>query len=128
MAKVKRKTLVRARELRSELTTAERIVWSRLKRIGVLKFRRQHPIGPFIADFACIAARLVVEIDGDTHSTDEERARDARREAYIRAHGWRIIRVWNSEVYAHCDQVLDGVLGIAWERIERAKVPPPSSR
>lgn len=83
-----------ARKLRSEMTRAEIVLWTRLRRgqLGA-RFRRQLPIGPYIADFACPAARLIVEVDGETHSTDEERAHDARRTAHLAGTGWRVLRV-----------------------------------
>ncbi|GAA0572828.1 hypothetical protein GCM10008942_21940 [Rhizomicrobium electricum] len=70
------KTIPRARALRHRLTDAERILWSRLRchDFGGLHFRKQHPLGPYIADFVCLKAKLVVEVDGATHSTDDERA------------------------------------------------------
>lgn len=94
------------------MTDAERILWSRLRRKafdGENRFRRQHPIGPYIADFACVAAWLVVEVDGDTHGTEEEVAHDRRRDAYIRARGWRVFRVTNLDVYKNLDVVLEGI-------------------
>jgi very-short-patch-repair endonuclease len=108
MAYVKAETLVHARALRRKLTKAETILWSRLRDgIGGMRFRRQHPIGPYIADFACIRARLVVEVDGATHGSDEERRHDARREAYLRSRSWRIIRVTNDAVYHSLARVLE---------------------
>src|SRR6202166_4199115 len=99
MARVEADTLMRARALRRRLTNAETILWSKLRHgVGGMRFRRQHPIGPYIADFACIRARLVVEVDGATHSSDEERLHDARREAFLRSQSWQIIRVTNVEV------------------------------
>jgi very-short-patch-repair endonuclease len=100
------------------MTKAEIILWSRLRRsrdVGA-RFRRQHPIGPFIADFASIDARLVVEIDGATHSTDAERAYDQRRENYLKARGWRVLRVTNLDVYENLDAVLQAILDA---------IPPP---
>jgi very-short-patch-repair endonuclease len=72
-----------------------------------MRFRRQHPIGPFIADFACIPARLIVEVDGATHGSDAERRSDARREAFLRSRSWRIARVTNHEIYHSLMAVLD---------------------
>ena len=79
----------RARELRRLSPAAERILWARLKNRGLqgAKFVRSEPIDPYIADFACRSAKLVVEIDGATHSTDEERAHDRRRTAFLEAQG-----------------------------------------
>jgi very-short-patch-repair endonuclease len=77
----------RARALRGDAPSAERIVWRRLKnrQLGGWKFVRQYPIGPYFADFVCREKMLVVEIDGTTHSTDEEIARDVRRTAFLEA-------------------------------------------
>ena len=104
-------TVRRAQNLRKGMTDAEIILWSRLRR-GIadgFRFRRQHPIGPYIADFACVSASLVVEVDGDTHSTDAEIAHDDRRDRYMKAHGWRVLRVTNEDVYKRLDMVIDGV-------------------
>ncbi|HEX3675667.1 MAG TPA: DUF559 domain-containing protein [Rhizomicrobium sp.] len=74
-----------AKELRRRMTEAEVMLWSRLrlKEMHGVHFRRQHPIGPYIADFACVPAMLVVEVDGRTHATDEQHAHDVRRDAYM---------------------------------------------
>jgi very-short-patch-repair endonuclease len=120
VAKVVRKTLSRARALRRRLTGAETILWSRLRRdVQGLRFRRQHPIGPYIADFACVPARLVVEVDGATHSTQAELSYDARRDHFLRAEGWYVLRLLNSDVYAALDDVLDNICSVAWGRIGR---------
>jgi very-short-patch-repair endonuclease len=102
------------------MTKAEVLLWLRLRGDGIAGygFRRQHPIGPYIADFACIAARLVVEVDGATHSTDSERARDERRDRYLASLEWRVLRVPNLEIYTN----LIGVI----ETIARALALPPS--
>lgn len=82
MREIEKKAM--ARRLRKKLTSAEALMWWRLRReYGDWRFRRQHPIGPYIADFACVEARLAVEIDGATHGTAEERAYDDRRTRYI---------------------------------------------
>ena len=101
-----------AKELRRELTDAETILWSVLKNKGLMKyrFRRQHPIGPFIVDFANVKYKLVVEVDGDTHSTDDEIVYDNRRTQYLEAQGWRVLRCWNNEVYRNLDGVCDSIL------------------
>ena len=88
----------RARELRSNMTDAERLLWRALrnKQINAHRFRRQHPIGPYIADFACIEAKLVIELDGGQHQTQE--TYDGQRSEFLRAQGWRELRFWNNEV------------------------------
>ncbi|WP_018266986.1 endonuclease domain-containing protein [Methylosinus sp. LW4] len=102
----------RARRLRREATSAEKIVWSRLRNrsLGGFKFIRQEPIGPFIADFICRERRLIVEIDGETHSSAEEIAGDARRSAFLSAQGYRIIRFTNQAVYENAEVVADAIL------------------
>ena len=87
---------LRARQLRRTQTEAESRLWFLLRdrRIAHCKFRRQHPIGPYIADFACVAARLIVEADGGQHADSPI---DARRTAWLRAAGWEVIRFWNND-------------------------------
>lgn len=109
----------KALELRKTLTPAEALLWSKLRR-GAMeghRFRRQHPIDDYIVDFACIPAKLIVEVDGVTHSTPEEVAHDARREAFLKGRGWQILRFQNDDVFHRLDAVVDGIC--------RA-LPPPS--
>jgi very-short-patch-repair endonuclease len=100
-----------AKELRRTLTDAETILWSRLQggRLSGAKFRRQHPIGPYIADFACREVRLIVEVDGATHASAEERAHDARRTDFLKSQGWDVLRVNNDDVYRNLIPVLDTI-------------------
>ena len=93
-----------ARALRRSGTGVEQMLWRRLRdrRLARLKFRRQVPIGPYVADFACAELRLVVELDGGQHSN----ARDARRDAFLMAQGWRILRFWNNEAAENPEGVL----------------------
>ena len=123
-----------ARRLRASMTDAEARLWQRLrgKRFAALVFRRQVPIGPFIADFCCHAARLVVEVDGGQHGTHTGLVRDGRRDAFLASEGYRVLRFWNHDVLAQIDAVLDGIWTIAVERSpDRASpetplpVPPP---
>jgi very-short-patch-repair endonuclease len=101
----------RARELRRLSPAAERILWARLKNRGLqgAKFVRSAPIGPYFADLACRAAKLVVEIDGETHSTEEEIASDSRRTAFLEAEGYRVLRFANQQVYENVAAVLDDI-------------------
>jgi very-short-patch-repair endonuclease len=73
-------------------------------------------VGPYIADFARVRARLIVEVDGGTHGTDAERSHDARRDAFMRAHGWRVVRVWNIDVYEALDGVTEMIARATRER------------
>jgi very-short-patch-repair endonuclease len=108
-----------ARRLRQSMTDAETILWIHIRKCATgARFRRQHPIGPFIADFACIAAKLVIEVDGATHGRDA-RDYDQQREAFLAKKGWRVLRVSNEDVYRN----LDGV----WRTI-LASLPPSALR
>jgi very-short-patch-repair endonuclease len=91
--------LRRAREFRREQTAAEERMWWLLRgrELAGLKFRRQHVVGGYIADFVCIGARLVIEIDGATHG-DEEAERDAKRTKEFEKAGYSVIRFWNDDV------------------------------
>ena len=95
----------RARRLRRESTVPERLLWARLRAggLGKLKFRRQHPVGPYVVDFYCAAASLAVEIDGVSH--EEQEAHDEKRTAYLASRGLRVVRFTNDEVLADTDAV-----------------------
>ena len=97
----------RARDLRMNANSAEKRMWSILRahRIAGFKFRRQHALGTYIADFVCLPARLVIEVDGDTHGNDQSQALDAKRTADIEGMGYRVIRFWNHEVLTATDEV-----------------------
>ena len=100
-----------ARVLRVDMTDAERRLWSLLRgrRLQGYKFRRQRPIGPFIVDFACIAHRLVVEADGGQHCENDY---DARRTAWLEAHGWRVMRFWNNDILTNPEGVQDAIMRV----------------
>lgn len=93
-----------ARRLRRDMTEAERRLWYALRdrRFAGWKFRRQTTIGPFIVDFICIAARLIVEVGGGQHSVEA----DAKRTAALEAQGYCVIRFWNNEVLGNLEGVL----------------------
>ncbi|MFN7056175.1 endonuclease domain-containing protein [Hyphomonas sp.] len=105
-------TLQKARALRKAMPRAEVILWSRLRRqqLGGYRFRRQVPVGPCIADFACLELKLIVEVDGATHSSADEIAYDRRRTAFLEREGWHVWRVWNIEIDENLDGVLEGLL------------------
>jgi very-short-patch-repair endonuclease len=100
----------RARRLRAESTDVERKLWSALRgrRQGGPKFRRQVPIDRYFADFACVEAKLVIELDGGQHADQVEY--DERRTATLEACGWRVIRFWNNDVVENLEGVVDAIL------------------
>ena len=113
--------LERVRQLRREMTPAEKRLWSALRnrRLGGFKFRRQDWIGPFVADFVCWRARLIVEVDGSQHGEAVEY--DADRNEYLAREGFTVLRFWNNEVMGHLDGVLTAIRAHLLER-----VPSPS--
>jgi very-short-patch-repair endonuclease len=104
--KVSRELQERARELRKNLTPAEKILWEKLRhnRLNGLQFRRQQIINPFIVDFYCHAKALVVEVDGDIHDLQQDY--DAERSSYLIARGFRMLRVTNDDVKNNLVSVL----------------------
>ena len=102
---------------------SEQRVWSivKAKRLAGLKFRRQHVIGNYIADFVCLPARLVIEVDGDTHGSDEAQLRDAKRTEEVERAGFRVIRFWNDYVLNDTD---DGVAETILAELMMSALPP----
>jgi very-short-patch-repair endonuclease len=100
-----------ARSLRRNATSAERRLWQGLRReqVAGFRFRRQVILAGFIADFACFEARVVIEVDGATHGTDEEVARDIARSATLAAQGYDVLRFTNDDVFHNLDGVLETI-------------------
>ena len=103
-----------ARLLRCNPTPVESKLWEKLRkrRLGGEKFRRQHGVGPYILDFYCPARRLGIEVDGGQHSEAEHFVRDSVRDEYLKAHGIRVLRFWNSQVERGMEEVLDEILRV----------------
>jgi very-short-patch-repair endonuclease len=98
-----------AKDLRKDMTPAEKLLWEHLfnRQLGGFKFRRQHPLGRFIADFYCAEARLVVEIDGGIHKVQSEQ--DEQRTQLLKDEGYRVIRFSNSDVENNLSEVLGAI-------------------
>jgi very-short-patch-repair endonuclease len=105
-----RQTIELARRLRREMSPAEARLWSALRRRAAdgLRFRRQHPIGPYVLDFYCDSARLAVEVDGYAHATGDRPGRDERRDGWLAVRGIRTLRIDARELRDE----LDGVVGM----------------
>jgi len=103
--------LVRAKRLREESTPAEEILWERLRdrQFLGLKFRRQVPIGPYVADFYCHERKLVLELDGGIHEEEPQRAHDENRDSNLAALGFKILRFTNTELLQDLDSILEKV-------------------
>lgn len=106
-----------AKSLRKNSTLPEQKLWAQLRnrQLEGFKFRRQVPIGPFIADFVCPEKMLVVELDGWTHSTPEELAYDRRRTAFLNTEGYRVVRFHNIETV----QGMDGLLRLILDELQK---------
>jgi very-short-patch-repair endonuclease len=100
-------TLGNARALRRDMTDAERRLWQSLRggQLEGFKFRRQHPLPPYVADFCCQAARLIVEVDGSQHGESS----DAARTRYLQMQGWRIVRFWSNDVLLATESVIEAI-------------------
>ena len=96
----------RARRLRRDSTDAEQLLWRHLRNRAAIgaKFRRQHPIGPYVVDFVCLERRLIIEIDGGQHATIAEQ--DTRRTDWLESEGYRALRFWNNEVLEQTEAVV----------------------
>ncbi len=104
--------LQQARALRQSPTTAEQLLWRHLRnrQLAGTKFRRQHPLGPYILDFVCLEQGLVVEVDGGQHADLQAQAYDRQRAVWLRQQGLRVLRFWNHEVVQQTNEVLAHVL------------------
>jgi very-short-patch-repair endonuclease len=100
-----------ARELRQQHTDAESALWMKLRNreLEGVKFRRQHPIGPYIVDFVSLRRRLIIEIDGRQHNEEREKERDEERTIRLEERGYRIMRFWNNQVLMNMDGVLERI-------------------
>src|SRR4051794_25799594 len=108
MALISDKMRQYSRDLRRNQTDIERILWRYLtaRQVNGWRFRRQHPIDPYIADFACVEAMLIVEADGGQHAESDH---DLVRDAFLREAGWRVLRFWNTDVLQNMEGVFDTI-------------------
>lgn len=107
----------RARELRRRTTDAETLLWwcLRSRQVHGIKFRRQHPISPYVVDFYSEEANLVIEVDGSQHFEEDRPERDAERTEFLAAFGLRVLRFTNVEVLRETE----AVLAVIWEELDR---------
>jgi len=119
--KGKNKLLINARKMRGEASDAESLLWQQLRarRLSGYKFRRQVVIEPFIVDFVCIEAKLIVEADGGQHM--EQHEYDAQRTKILDSKGYTVIRFWNHDILSNIDEVL----AVIMEALLRSPHPNP---
>jgi very-short-patch-repair endonuclease len=118
--KAKTGAVLRARQLRRDSTEAEKRLWRALRsKLPGRKWRRQMPIGPYFADFACFAEKLIIELDGGQHASTEPY--DERRTRFVEAQGFRLLRFWNNDVMNNTDGVLQTIGHFLSQREKGAK-------
>ena len=113
-------TLEYSRRLRREMTDAERKLWQHLRgsQLDGFKFRRQHPVPPYIADFCCVGKKLIVELDGSQHNEHK----DAARTRFLESLGWKVIRFWDNEALLQTEAVVEAI----WNALgNRTLTPTP---
>lgn len=118
-----------AKQLRFKTTEAEKILWEHLKekKLNNFRFRRQHPIYQYIADFYCHNVKLVVELDGGIHDSEENRKNDINRDYIMRNFEIEVLRFSNNEVYQNIEQVLEKIRIVANERKSSSGAYPRNS-
>ncbi|MBA1155563.1 DUF559 domain-containing protein [Vibrio parahaemolyticus] len=128
MADISRFRRERAKQLRSNATEPEQRLWRALKAIPVhgSHFRRQVPIGPYVVDFACLKARLVLELDGGHHSQDDVAAKDAARTQWLEKEGYRVVRFWNVELFENLNGVLDTIYAALYGSLQSESLALPT--
>jgi very-short-patch-repair endonuclease len=112
-----KRTISNARRLRRALSVPEARLWSRLREPepGKPVFRRQHPIGPYVLDFYCAKARLAIELDGASHDMGNRPQRDIQRDAWLKAHGFTVLRIAANELTRGIDEAADAIVRMAMD-------------
>ncbi len=118
-----------ARKLRREMSLPEVLLWQRLKGAqSGLKFRKQHPVGPYVADFYCSATRTIVEVDGEAHDRGDRPTHDAERDAFLNQNGYRVIHIMASEILLDADEAAASVAALVASPLHpdaARRGPPP---
>jgi very-short-patch-repair endonuclease len=118
-------TRLRARRLRRSTTDAEKKLWRQLRLLELdgSHFRRQIPIGPYIADFGCMAARLLLEVDGSQHAEDRKKVHDDVRTRWLEKEGYRVLRFWNNDITRNMDGVMEAIYAALYGSSSAEPVP-----
>ena len=111
-----------ARNLRRTSTAAERLLWSKLRagQLAGYPFKRQHPFGPYVLDFACVTAKLNIELDGSQHA---ENLKDIERDTYLAKAGWTVLRFWNPDIATNMNNILETILATLTETSPSPALP-----
>jgi len=118
-------TYLRARRLRRATTDAEKRLWHHLRKLDLdgSHFRRQIPIGPYIVDFGCMAARLLIEVDGSQHGDNRNKAHDGVRTVWLEKQGYRVLRFWNNDIAKNIDGVMEAIYAAIYGSTSAPQVP-----
>lgn len=124
MYPVRRQISPHASRLRRDMTDVERVVWGALRnrQLEGFKFRRQATVGPFVVDFLCVEAALVIELDGGQHSEEADRGRTE----FLEGRGLRVMRFWNSDVVDNFDGVIEAIRMALLQKREKKTLTQPS--
>lgn len=115
-----------ARKLRKDMPLPERMLWQLLRqRPGGFKFRRQHPIGPYVVDFCCLSERFVVEVDGSAHDNIDRFKFDDRRVSFLKENGFRVLRVSAQRVLRDCVDTADAIVARTASPLHQPTAGPP---
>ncbi len=114
-----------ARSLRKNMTDAEKLLWTflRRKQLGGFRFRRQHPFEQYVLDFFCYEAMLAVELDGGQHNASDTHLRDKERTIFLNHHGIQVVRFWNHEVISNLEDVLQSIYDLLQQSTQREDKP-----
>jgi very-short-patch-repair endonuclease len=123
---MQRPEVYQARKLRKEMSLPENMLWRRLRgsQLG-MKFRHQHPIGPYVADFFCRDAKLIVEIDGEAHNRGSNPQRDSVRDRIMDRRGFKVLRIAAVDVLKDADAVADAIRVIVTDPLHQPSAGPP---
>jgi very-short-patch-repair endonuclease len=118
-------TYLRARRLRRTTTVAEKRLWVHLRKLDLdgSHFRRQIPIGPYIADFGCMAARLLIEVDGSQHGEERNKVHDDARTAWLEKQGFRVLRFWNNDITGNIGGVMEAIYAAIYGSMSAPSAP-----
>ena len=117
---------LRARQLRKGMSLPEVMLWRRLRRSGVgVKFRRQHPIGPYVVDFYCPSCKLIVEIDGQAHDLEERADRDVLRDRFLFENRYDVKRIAATDILRDVDAALASIAALVLSPLHRPAAGPP---
>jgi very-short-patch-repair endonuclease len=121
-----RPKVARARQQRKDMSYPEVLLWQRLrKKAAGVRFRKQHPIGPYVVDFYCSPHRLAIEVDGETHSSPDQLRTDKSRDRFLKENGYSVLRVAAAEILKDADGVAASIAALVALPLHQPSAGPP---